>query len=140
VFSAIQRMAIKVRGDALLIQVPFREEINTPISGVARVIEIPTPPHGLAALLYRTYFALMSASGSTLALLPARSYKPESLDGLLARLPQPERGPALTLRQIWRQYKPSAPVRRKDVLRMVASYALTTAGLVCLIVGGTGHR
>jgi hypothetical protein len=132
----VARMSLSICDGTLTIRIPFRRDVSTPISAVARVIQIPAKPGSPSKALYRNYYALSSSTGSTLGLLTERSYRPDQLAAFLALLPAPEReATPLSLRDLWRSYRITTPISVRDVVLMGLSYLLLLGGIGLLVLG-----
>jgi hypothetical protein len=132
---ALERTSITVTGSVLTIRQPFRVDVSAPLDTVGRVVSVRLKSKGLRRL-YRNLYVLVSNEGSTMAILPERSYRPRELSAFLALLPDVERdAQPMSLREMWRSFKVSARISPRDVTLMAVCYVLAIGGTALLILG-----
>jgi hypothetical protein len=133
--GVLTRAGIFVHKGAMRIQIPLRRDVSVPVSAVTRVIRVAARPRSVSKQLYRSWYVMVSANGSTLALLAERSYRPDQLASFLALLPDPElHQEPQSLRSALRSHKLSAPISRRDVAVVVVSYLLVMGGVAAIFV------
>lgn len=139
--SVLLTLSLSLRDGVLTARIPFRRTTVVPLMSVRRVVQIPLKSRGVTSGLYRRITVLVADDGRALFTIAERNYRPEPLATLLATLPpaEQEENPR-TLRDIWKSFKPAAPLSIRDVTLMSAGYVLVLGGLAALFVGFAIHE